>query len=454
MKIISRPARSSTIAIATLAFAASLTAFPIAAAPAQEELPGGGTFLDDDDMREEGFIEAIAARGVTKGCNPPANDLFCPREPVTRAQMATFLVRALGLGPGDPGDRFTDDDDSVHEGDIETLAGAGVTRGCNPPDNDRFCPDRIVSRGEMAAFLARAFDYPPPEIGDLFGDDDESIFESEIDSIAAAGLTAGCGVAAYCPNEPMLRSHMAVFLTRALGLVPTPPPPRPRVISTFTTRHKCCQSRVTNIHLIADTVDGAVVLPGASWSLNGHVGKRTVEKGYRAAGAIVGGELVCCDHPDNIGGGTSQFATTLYNAVFFAGLEILAHKPHSIYFPRYPLGHEATLGWTWPDVVFRNDTPYPLTIETSHTSTAVTVTVVGFNENRRVDTEVTGSATTSLGGAATVTRTVTYEDGSQSIRTWTHTYRPLPPDEDEGEEGGGGGDDGGSGGGGGGHVPQ
>ena len=69
--------------------------------------------------------------------------------------MAAFLSRALGyVDPG--GDSFTDDDDSVFESPIEALAAAGVTRGCNPPANDRFCPGTSVTRGQMAAFLHRA----------------------------------------------------------------------------------------------------------------------------------------------------------------------------------------------------------------------------------------------------------------------------------------------------------
>src|SRR5690606_11972156 len=83
-------------------------------------------------------IVYIASIGVTKGCNPPDNNLFCPTRPVTRQQMASFLVRALDL-PRTDQDFFVDDNGSVHEADINALAAAGITRGCNPPANDRFC---------------------------------------------------------------------------------------------------------------------------------------------------------------------------------------------------------------------------------------------------------------------------------------------------------------------------
>src|SRR5690606_9784835 len=100
--------------------------------------------------------------GITRGCNPPANDRFCPDDHVTRGQMAAFLVRALGYTDDGGGDHFDDDDTSVFESDIDRLRTAGVTFGCNPPDNTRFCPDDHVTRGQMASFLTRALDLTPP----------------------------------------------------------------------------------------------------------------------------------------------------------------------------------------------------------------------------------------------------------------------------------------------------
>ena len=114
-----------------------------------------GSFVDDDDSVHQADIESIAAAGITKGCNPPDNNRFCPDEPVTRAQMASFLARALDL-PMAPAGRFTDVGDSVHADDIARLAGAGIIKGCNPPVNDEFCPDEPVSRAQMASFLVRA----------------------------------------------------------------------------------------------------------------------------------------------------------------------------------------------------------------------------------------------------------------------------------------------------------
>lgn len=162
-----------------------------AATPALAELGPGGTFSDDDGSVHEGFIEAIAALGVTRGCNPPTNDRYCPDDPVTRGQMAAFLVRVLGL-PEATGAGFVDTGDSIFVGDIDRLAAEGITKGCNPPVNDRYCPGDAVTRGQMAAFLVRSFGYTEGAGTNRFVDDDGSVFEDDIDLLAAAGVTVGC----------------------------------------------------------------------------------------------------------------------------------------------------------------------------------------------------------------------------------------------------------------------
>jgi hypothetical protein len=114
-----------------------------------------GTFCDDDDSIFENAIEKIADAGITQGCNPPTNNKYCPDQQVTRGAMAAFLSRALNL-PASNSIDFIDDNGSIFEGSIQKIAGAGITLGCNPPTNTRFCPNDYVTRGAMAAFLARA----------------------------------------------------------------------------------------------------------------------------------------------------------------------------------------------------------------------------------------------------------------------------------------------------------
>lgn len=190
-------------------------------------LPPGGNFVDDDGSVHEASIEAIFEEGITVGCNPPVNDRYCPRSTVTRGEMAAFFVRGLNL-PRTGRDYFEDDDDSIFEDAINRLAAAGITMGCNPPASDRFCPDARMTRGAMAAMLARALGYPSSNTN-RFRDDDGHIFEKAIQSIAAQGVTVGCNPPAndrFCPNDPVRRDAMATFLTRALDLTPNRPAPR------------------------------------------------------------------------------------------------------------------------------------------------------------------------------------------------------------------------------------
>lgn len=216
--------RSRIVVVLVVWSALVAMAVPIAAAPVDP----GGSFRDDDGNIHEGAIEAIAAAGITKGCNPPVNDRFCPADSVTRGQMAAFLVRALDLGPSAT-DGFSDDAGSVFEDDINRLAAAGITKGCNPPANDLYCPNAAVTREQMAAFLVRSYGYTDGGGENRFTDDDGSVFEDDIDRLAAAGITLGCNPptnSMYCPMRPVRRDEMATFLARAGGLDPVVPPER------------------------------------------------------------------------------------------------------------------------------------------------------------------------------------------------------------------------------------
>lgn len=160
------------------------------------------------------------------------------------------------------------------------------------------------------------------------------------------------------------------------------------LVSSFTTYHSCCEDRVINIQTMADTIDEHIVMPGEEFSINGFVGQRTEEKGYVPAGTIIAGELV-----DTVGGGVSQFATTMYNAVFWGGYEDITHSPHSYYFSRYPEGIEATVNWRTPELIWRNNTDQAVMIDTQHTGTSITVRIFGDNDGRIVKGEQSGGST-------------------------------------------------------------
>jgi glucose/arabinose dehydrogenase len=158
------------------------------------------TFIDD--------IHWLFYQGITGGCG---SGRFCPRSAVTRVQMAQFLVRAFDH-PSTTTDYFTDDNGITGESSINALAEAGITGGCAP---NLFCPTRPVTRAQMAIFLVNELNLPPSGT-DFFDDDDGKTGESSINALAAAGLTGGCGTRRYCPSSNVTREQMAAFLHRAL----------------------------------------------------------------------------------------------------------------------------------------------------------------------------------------------------------------------------------------------
>jgi vancomycin resistance protein YoaR len=133
-------------------------------------------------------------------------------------------------------------------------------------------------------------------------------------------------------------------------------------VSTFTTYYPYAEYRNINIGRAAELVNGTVLKPGDTFSLNDTVGERTKENGFTKGFIISNGVF-----KEDFGGGVSQMATTTFNAMFFAGLEDVEHKPHSFYIDRYPVGREATVAWGAVDLRFKNDTPYGVLIQANVT---------------------------------------------------------------------------------------
>ena len=177
-------------------------------------------------------------------------------------------------------------------------------------------------------------------------------------------------------------------------------------VSTFTTQFTggLSSPRSQNIVQAAKDVDGAIVKPGETFSLNGHTGERGYDQGYQDAPTIVNGKLV-----PGVGGGVSQFTTTLFNASYYAGLEDVEHKPHSYYFSRYPAVIESTIYWPQLDLKFRNNTPYGVLIDTSYTSSTITVSIWS--------TKLYDSVKTEYGPRRDITqpKTVYLEPGARCI---------------------------------------
>jgi D-alanyl-D-alanine carboxypeptidase len=178
------------------------------------------SFSDTAGNPFEADIEWLVGQGITRGCG---GGLYCPKEPVTREQMASFLVRMFGY-PATATDYFSDDGASPHHADINALAATGVTNGCG---GSAFCPSAVVTREQMASFLSRAGALPVAS-ADYFLDDGRSGHQADINRLAAAGVTNGCGgIYEYCPTGVVTREQMAAFLHRlgtGGGVVAVPPP--------------------------------------------------------------------------------------------------------------------------------------------------------------------------------------------------------------------------------------
>ncbi|MEM9714303.1 MAG: VanW family protein [Actinomycetota bacterium] len=191
------------------------------------------------------------------------------------------------------------------------------------------------------------------------------------------------------------------------------------LVGEFTTEHACCENRVVNIQRIADIVRGYVIEPGGELSINDFVGRRTREKGFVSAGVIQNGVF-----ESDVGGGISQFATTLFNAAFFAGLDFGEYQSHSIYISRYPYGREATLSFPNPDLEIRNTTPHGVLVWTEYTDTSITVKL--FSTTHAV-VEETGQSRSSAGACTRVFtgRSRTFPDGTEAEDNVTALYRPA-----------------------------
>ena len=242
----------------------------------------------------------------------------------------------------------------------------------------------------------------------------------------ALGNTARDWDAAYKPVPATFTTEMARNATFD------------EVVGTFTTGGYSGASG-TNIALVAQTVNGAVVNPGETFSLNGYTGPRGTAQGYVESGIILNG------HADNaVGGGISQFATTLYNAAYFAGMTDVAHTPHSYYISRYPAGREATVYEGAIDLQFRNDSTHPVKITTSVGGGQVTVNLMGVktvnvesaNGGRWAETQpspqtVSGAGCLPSSGAPgfTTSDTRTIRDLAGNVlsqETQTTVYDPQP----------------------------
>lgn len=189
----------------------------------------GGSFIDDDGSIHEPAIEAILTAGITQGCDL-VGDRYCPVSSVTRAQMAAFIVRAIGeteLAVSTP--TFSDVPPGAwYSGWVERLAALGISIGFG---DGTFRPDALVTRADMAVFLVRALGAEPVAApSGAFSDvPTTTYYAGHVERILELGVTNGCATdpLRYCPFGAVSRGEMASFVARAFGLPIEPVPPRP-----------------------------------------------------------------------------------------------------------------------------------------------------------------------------------------------------------------------------------
>ncbi|HSF26493.1 MAG TPA: VanW family protein [Actinomycetes bacterium] len=247
-------------------------------------------------------------------------------------------------------------------------------------------------------------------------------------------LTSSERVATVSLTE--VEPELTTAAVNALGIV--------EQVSSFTTRFPHASYRNTNIGRAAALIDGTLLRPGETFSLNGIVGERTRANGFTEGFIIRNGRF-----ETDLGGGVSQVATTTFNAAFFAGLKDVEHHPHSLYISRYPEGREATVAWGSKDLRFTNDSPYGVLIDTAFSRSApgrqgvITVSIystkvydVTAHKSARYrarsfptvyDTSATCHAEGGVSGFDVDVTRVFHKDGKQVRRETMHTrYQPTP----------------------------
>jgi vancomycin resistance protein YoaR len=370
-----------------------------------------------------------------------------PGRGIDAASVATGLARAdlggrqvvVSAGRGAVAPRFGREDAEHLASRAEALAESGFTLRAGPADVR--VPPETMRRWLTAV---------PSDDGLQLGADAEAVaasfpklFPAPVVAPVNAGFSVSGGAVSLVPAKPgsgCCGPEAAAIVAAALTAAPPPQPvvlplhdiaPRRdeaaarklgvvEQVATFTTPHKAGEPRVHNIHVIADTARGAVIEPGATFSLNGLVGPRTTAKGYVEA-PVIGENSTFASSP---GGGISQFTTTLFNAAFFAGLEIPEYQMHSLYISRYPFGREATISYPSPDLKLRNITPYGILIWPTYTDSSVTVSLYSTHF---ADASQSNQTTAPAGPCTVVTteRTRHFVDGRTAVDHFTGRYAPA-----------------------------
>jgi len=291
---------------------------------------GEPVVLDQVEVEPE-VSTAEVSRAMKEFANPAMSAAVAFRTPgrTVRLQPEEFAP-ALSMSPRDG--RLVPRVDRARL--LEALEPALADLGADPRDAT------VVIRGGRPVVV-------PGRVGRAA--DRDAVVESFLDLVTAAGRQRTLRI-----PTTVVQPRLTTAEARALGVT--------EEVSEFTTYYPHADYRNVNIGRAASLIDGTLLEPGETFSLNETVGERTAENGFTEGFIISNGVFA-----EELGGGVSQVATTTFNAAFFAGLEDVEHKPHSFYIDRYPVGREATVAWPTVDLRFRNDTDHGVLIQTLHT---------------------------------------------------------------------------------------
>ena len=305
--------------------------------------------------------------------------------------------------------------DATHELTIETIAGwLHLDANATPPlikfDDSQVGPyleEAFAAASTPLTTAAMAVFSGVPTV--VASDGSVTCCADDVGALISEALLARVEGPLALPSRPAVSREEQAYL-ESLGIV--------ELVATFTTKHACCQGRVDNIQRFAELMRGAIVESDQSLSLNAHVGRRTEEKGFVEGGFIEKGVLV-----DDIGGGVSQFATTIFNSLIRAGMTIDEYQTHSLYLSRYPFGLDPTISYPAPDLRFTNPTPYGVLIWPKYTNTSITVELYS-TRNVQVTIGEPEEEMQDFCRRVRTSRTRVFADGTVDTDTFHARYRP------------------------------
>ena len=296
------------------------------------------------------------------------------------------------------------------------------------------------------ARLARRVDRSPRDAGFAVASDGSvsvvpGLEGRKLDVAATQAALLRAATSARRREAPLVvtTSHPKLTTERAKSYAIT------RVLSYYSTAYAGTYDRIHNLQLAVSLIDGTLLAPGEVFSLNQVVGERTSERGFRVAPVIVGGQ-----YEEDVGGGVSQVATTVFNAAWEAGLKIVERNPHALYIARYPAGRDATVNYPNLDLKFLNDTSGYLLVRGGYDNAGISISILGPDTGRRVVSETgpletvepppveavkdadlyVGQRVVEDAGeparAVTVTRKVYVGDKILYDETWSTRYRSEP----------------------------